>query len=125
MERQGQSWTEQEQIDLEHELKLNMTFDDIARKHKRSNLAIRLRFARLINTHLRNGESKVKIAKIYNTTESMIEKILSENSSNSNNNTSSILSTGMEEKVDKLEKKVEKLEKIVSKLYENYKKTKK
>ena len=50
MERQGQSWTEQEQIDLEHELKLNMSFDDIARKHKRSNLAIRLRFARRSNT---------------------------------------------------------------------------
>lgn len=120
MERQGKPWSEQEQIDLEHELKLNMSFDNIAKKHQRSSLAIRLRFARLINTHLKNGESKLQIAKMFNTTEAMLNKILLENSNNTSQKENELTNL-LEQRIEKLEKKVEKLEKIVSKLYEKYK----
>lgn len=119
MERQGTPWTEQEHMDLQHELKLKMNFDDIAKKHQRSSLAIRLRFARLIQDYIKNGDSKTKIAKMFNTTESMLDKIISENNNSRNNNESSHL---LETKVENLEKKIEKLEIFTSKLYEKYKK---
>ena len=46
-------WNEQEDIDLVHELKMEMTFENIAIKHQRTPRAIKLRISKIIKDKIK------------------------------------------------------------------------
>ena len=113
-------WDEQEDIDLIHELKMEMTFENIAIKHQRTPRAIKLRVSKIIKDKIRNGNSKQQVSSILNIPINMINNILIEsnefekekqNNNNNNNNNNNLL-----------EKKIKILEDRIKILEENNKK---
>ena len=115
-------WDEQEDIDLIHELKMEMTFENIAIKHQRTPRAIKLRVSKIIKDKIRNGNSKHQVSSILNIPINMINNILIEsnefekekqnkNNDNNNNNNNNLL-----------EKKIKMLEDRIKILEENNKK---
>ena len=112
--RNGQAWTEQEDMDLQHELKLGMEISDIAQKHKRSDRAIRMRFANVLRRMMAQNKSKQFLASYFSVSTGYIDGILSEC-----NETSKL---GMlENDIDNLKKKMKKLESALVKLYKKLK----
>ena len=116
-------WDEQEDIDLIHELKMEMTFENIAIKHQRTPRAIKLRVSKIIKEKIRSGNTKKQVSSILNIPINMINNILIEsnefekekqkktdnNNNNDNNN-------------NLLEKKIKNLEDRIKNLEENNKK---
>ena len=107
-------WNEQEDIDLVHELKMEMTFENIAIKHQRTPRAIKLRISKIIKDKIRNGNSKQQVSSILNIPINMINNILIEsnefekekqNNNNNNNNNNNLL-----EKIKMLEDRIKILE---------------
>ena len=113
-------WNEQEDIDLVHELKMEMTFENIAIKHQRTPRAIKLRVSKIIKDKIRNGNSKQQVSSILNIPINMINNILIESNefekekqkkTDNNNNNNNLL-----------EKKIKMLEDRIKILEENNKK---
>ena len=113
-------WNEQEDTDLVHELKMEMTFENIAIKHQRTPRAIKLRVSKIIKDKIRNGNSKQQVSSILNIPINMINNILIESNefekekqkkTDNNNNNNNLL-----------EKKIKMLEDRIKILEENNKK---
>lgn len=101
-------------MDLQHELKLGMEISDIAQKHKRSDRAIRMRFANVLRRMMAQNKSKQFLASYFAVSTGYIDGILSEC-----NETSKL---GMlENDMDNLKKKMKKLESALVKLYKKLK----
>lgn len=113
--RFGQAWTEQEDIDLEHELKLGMEISNIAQKHKRSDRAIRLRFGGLIRKMLHQNKTKSYIASYFSVSSEYIDGILDECKETPTK-------LGMiENEIAEMKRKMTKLENAMLKLYKKLK----
>ena len=115
-------WSSQEELDLEHEIRLQTPFEDIASKHGRSLRAIEYRFALLLQKKQKKGEKEQELAHYYNVNVEQIKHYLkldiSPNSDFGSKNTENIdENRALKEKVQTLEHKVEKLEKLFKKLY--------
>lgn len=114
IQRNGQAWTEQEDIDLEHELKLGMEISDIAQKHQRSDRAIRLRFANLLRRLMAQKKSKPFLASYFSVSPAYIDGILSEC-----NDTSKM--GVLENDMEILKRRMKKLESALLKVYKKLK----
>ncbi|MAI12707.1 MAG: hypothetical protein CMM15_01705 [Rhodospirillaceae bacterium] len=114
IQRNGQAWTEQEDIDLEHELKLGMEISEIAQKHQRSDRAIRLRFANLLRRLMAQKKSKHFLASYFSVSPAYIDGILSECNDTSK---MGILENDMET----LKRRMKKLESALLKVYKKLK----
>ena len=71
-------WNEQEDIDLVHELKMEMTFENIAIKHQRTPRAIKLRISKIIKDKIKNGNTKQQISSLLHIPVNLINNILIE-----------------------------------------------
>ena len=58
-------WSSQEELDLEHEIRLQPPFEDIVSKHGRSVRAIEYRFALLLQKKQKKGEKEQELAHYY------------------------------------------------------------
>tara|TARA_X000000950_G_scaffold223962_1_gene269968 strand:+ start:4756 stop:5175 length:420 start_codon:yes stop_codon:yes gene_type:complete len=114
-------WNEQEDIDLVHELKMEMTFENIAIKHQRTPRAIKLRISKIIKDKIKNGNTKQQISSLLHIPVNLINNILIEsnefekekqNKNNDNNNNDNNF----------LKKKIKILEERINILEENNKK---
>ena len=115
-------WSSQEELDLEHEIRLQTPFEEIASKHGRSVRAIEYRFALLLQKKQKKGEKEQELAHYYNVNVEQIKHYLkldiSPNSDFGSKNTEIVDGSRiMNEKIKILENKVEKLEKLFKKLY--------
>jgi hypothetical protein len=120
-------WSSQEELDLEHEIRLQTPFEEIASKHGRSVRAIEYRFALLLQKKQKKGEKEQELAHYYNVHVEQIKHYLkldiSPNSDFGSKNTEITVRSDMDgsrimnEKIKILENKVEKLEKLFKKLY--------
>jgi len=116
-------WTKQEELDLQHSIRIHMSMEEIAKKHERSVRAIQLRFAMILQKRMESGEKISTLEKDYNIDKKLVEfyieqlKNSQKESSGQDNKVSSL-----EKKIKILEERIEKLEKNFSKLYKKFKK---
>ena len=115
-------WSSQEELDLEHEIRLQTPFEDIASKHGRSVRDIEYLFALLLQKKQKKGEKEQELAHYYNVNVERIKHFLkldiSPNCDFGSKNTENVDGNrALKEKVQTLEHKVEKLEKLFKKLY--------
>lgn len=114
-------WNEQEDIDLVHELKMEMTFENIAIKHQRTPRAIKLRISKIIKDKIKNGNTKQQISSLLHIPVNLINNILIEsnefekekqNKNNDNNNDNNFLKNKikiLEERINILEENNKKI----------------
>ena len=114
-------WNEQEDIDLVHELKMEMTFENIAIKHQRTPRAIKLRISKIIKDKIKNGNTKQQISSLLHIPVNLINNILIEsnefekekqNKNNDNNNDNNFLKNKIkivEERINILEENNKKI----------------
>jgi hypothetical protein len=83
----GKSWTlEEEQLLIEHVQKYDNDIENIAELHGRSAIALNMRIDIIIRKMINEGQSKQKIAKLFRKTDDDINMILSNTSSQNQNN---------------------------------------
>ena len=91
--KSGQKWTKEEEDQLWNEVKLGRTFSVIGKNHNRSELAIHLRFASIVQEKLKKNISMRTICNEVNLKESSIRNILDKASNYTNNKQSTSLSS--------------------------------
>lgn len=123
MSNSGMKWTKEEERILLEKIKLGYNFSVIAEKHNRSEIAIHLRFANIVNLKLKNNQSIQSIANELNLTVDSIQNILHNaesytNNKNSNDSTKKNFNiTSLEEKLNKIEQKIDNIEKFCKSIY--------
>ena len=118
-------WTTKEEQDLIFELKNDNTLSVIAQKHNRSENAIKLRLASMIQRELDKGISRKKILSTFNITEEMMKNLLdlSKRFSSSSHSSSSVSESSSStlnlilEKMEDMNTKLSTLEKYVKTIY--------
>tara|TARA_B100001248_G_C27246411_1_gene391758 strand:+ start:126 stop:512 length:387 start_codon:yes stop_codon:yes gene_type:complete len=76
MEKHKSFWSQQEEKDLCHEIKLGKSYDQIAADHQRSPNAVKLRFAMILTQRLDSGEKKHRLTREYNIDNTELEILL-------------------------------------------------
>ena len=76
MEKHKSLWTKKEESELCHEMRLDRPLEEIAKKHQRSQKAIELRFALVLQRALAEGEKMFTLQKEYRITEQAIKRYL-------------------------------------------------
>ncbi len=109
-------WTTQEERDLEHEMRLKTPLHQIATSHGRSEKAISMRFATILQKKLSsNDKDKKQLMQDFSLSPRDLEYYLTMESSTFAK--SSDPSGNFDARIQTLEKKIVKLENIIKKLY--------
>lgn len=121
MSNSGTKWTKEEEDNLLEQIKLGRTFSIIAKKHNRSEIAIHLRFASIINDKLTNKKNTIEsIAHELNMKPNSIKNIMENATKFTNNNNTSFTNDSdkhLYKKLEILEQKIDNIEKYCKLIY--------
>lgn len=127
MSMSGMKWTKEEENKLLYEVKLGRTFAQISEKHNRSEIAIHLRFASIVNQKIKQNQQSIHaIAKELNLKPDSIQNILDKAekynvNNNKNNDSLDKKISFLEQKIDSLEEKLNSIEKYCKSIYKKIK----
>lgn len=111
-------WSKQEEMDLEHQVRLKTPLDEIAIKHGRSRRAIELRLATMIQKRVKDGSTKPLLMREFVMTPTELEYYLNLNiQSDFKKPQQEEQEHVLKDKIEKLQTRVDKLEKIIKKIY--------
>ena len=123
----GMKWTKEEENKLLYEVKLGRTFAQISEMHFRSEMAIHLRFASIVNQKIKENKQSIHaIAKELNLKPDSIQNILDKAekynvNNNKNNDSFDKKISFLEQKIDSLEEKLSSIEKYCKSIYKKIK----
>tara|TARA_E500000178_G_C16968783_1_gene729836 strand:- start:757 stop:1194 length:438 start_codon:yes stop_codon:yes gene_type:complete len=134
-------WTDKEETELCHKIKLGVPIEKISKTHQRTEKAIEMRMASIFKKRLNFGEKMSVLCHDFNLTEKQIKNYIHEAEENkkkyeTNNNTndSNIMKKNinlqdifkkldvLEGHLNSIEKRLDKIEQIDSHIYKNLKK---
>ena len=128
MENHKSPWTSTEEKELLHRLRLGESIARISKKHQRTERAIEMRIAMILDRMLKKGDKISNLSNEFHLSDENIQVFLKNfeenkrkfNESNENNIKSN-LNERMEERFDQLEKKINKVEIYMMKILKNIK----
>lgn len=134
-------WTDKEETELCHKIKLGVPIEKISKSHQRTEKAIEMRMASIFKKRLNFGEKMSVLCHDFNLTEKQIKNYIHEAEENkkkyeTNNNTNESNVMGkninlqdifkkldvLEGHLNSIEKRLDKIEQIDSHIYKNLKK---
>ena len=134
-------WTDKEETELCHKIKLGVPIEKISKSHQRTEKAIEMRMASIFKKRLNFGEKMSVLCHDFNLTEKQIKNYINEAEENKkkyetnhNTNDSNIMGKNinlqdifkkldvLEGHLNSIEKRLDKIEQIDSHIYKNLKK---
>ena len=121
MEKHKSLWTKKEESELSHEMRLNRPLEEIAKKHQRSQKAIELRFALILQRALAEGEKMFTLQKEYRITEQAIKRYLDMLQETKTAEPTPMDYKKIESSLEVVEEKLKNMEKLLAKIYKKLK----
>lgn len=121
MEKHKSLWTKKEESELCHEMRLDRPLEEIAKKHQRSQKAIELRFALILQRALAEGEKMFTLQKEYRITEQAIKRYLDMLQETKTAEPTPMDYKKIESSLEAVEEKLKNMEKLLAKIYKKLK----
>ena len=119
MEKHKSLWTKKEESELCHEMRLDRPLEEIAKKHQRSQKAIELRFALILQRAIAEGEKMFTLQKEYRITEQAIKRYL--DMLQETKTAEPMDYKKIESSIEAVEEKLKNMEKLLAKIYKKLK----